>query len=102
LNPPRSRMDILTDAEISKITGNSKLVAKYNENQDSESAHEILTRKLEEAEKATAATKTKTTPKRAPKEKDIFDNPVVRQAGRTAASVITRTVLGVLFGSRRR
>src|SRR6187549_3340168 len=50
---PRSRMDILTDAEIDGITGRSKLVVKYNKAIDSESAYEILTAKLQEsAEKA--------------------------------------------------
>src|SRR4029078_12497217 len=46
---PRSRMDILSDAEIDGITGRSKLVVKYNKAIDSESAYEILTPKLQEA-----------------------------------------------------
>ncbi|HEX4851906.1 MAG TPA: helicase HerA-like domain-containing protein, partial [Puia sp.] len=43
MNPPRSRMDILSPAEIEAITGKSKLVAKYSQVIDSESAYEILT-----------------------------------------------------------
>jgi hypothetical protein len=36
------------------------------------------------------------------KDETIFDNPMVRQVGRTAASVITRSLLGVLgLGGRR-
>jgi DNA helicase HerA-like ATPase len=115
LQPPRSRMDILTDAEVANLTGNSKLVAKYNQEVDSESAHEILTQKIALAEqreqeivqmeqqakeearaqKRTAATK---------KEKDWTDSPMVKQAGRTAASILTRSLLGVLGlgGSTRR
>lgn len=46
---PRSRMDVLTDAEIDSIVGRSKLAAKYNKEIDTESAYEILTAKLEEA-----------------------------------------------------
>src|ERR1043165_6481305 len=34
LYPPRSRMDILTDAEIDNIVSHSKLVAKYNQTID--------------------------------------------------------------------
>lgn len=102
LNPPRSRMDTLTDAEVNKLPSASKLAAKYNEVIDSESAHEILTEKLNQAAAASEELKEKkASPKRTVKEKDFFDHPVVRQAGRTAASVITRTLLGALFGRRR-
>ena len=104
LHPPRSRMDVLTDAEVNKIVSGSKLADKYNVSIDSESAHEILTRKLEAAEQASAKSEKekKTAPaKRAAKEKGFFDHPAVRQAGRTAASVITRSLLGALFGRRR-
>src|SRR5438045_1151821 len=49
LFPPRSRMDILTEAEIDNIVAHSKLVAKYNQSIDSVSAYEILTGKLQQA-----------------------------------------------------
>jgi hypothetical protein len=101
--PPRSRMDILNDGEIKSIIGSSKLVTKYNAVIDTDSAHEILTRKLAEAEQRSeergemeeAAKEPKKTTKKV-KEKDFMDHPVVRQAGRTAASVLTRSLLGVL------
>ena len=48
--PPQSRMDILTDAEVSTLTAASKLVSKYNEAVDSESAYELLNKKIEVAE----------------------------------------------------
>ncbi|MES2812606.1 MAG: helicase HerA-like domain-containing protein [Bacteroidota bacterium] len=48
MRAPESRMDILTDGEISKINSNSKLVEKYQEEIDRESAYEILTKKIEE------------------------------------------------------
>lgn len=47
--PPRSHMDILSDAEIDSIVAQSKFTTKYNKVVDSESTHEILTSKLEEA-----------------------------------------------------
>jgi hypothetical protein len=34
--------------------------------------------------------------RKAAKEEDIFDNPILKQAGRTAASIITRSLLGAL------
>ena len=96
---PGSRMDVLTDEEIDQLVDSSKLVSKYSKEIDSESAYEILTAKLEEAAAMHAEneeeeeTKTKTSKK---KEESFFDNPVVKQVGRTAASVITRSLLGAL------
>lgn len=51
---PRSRMDVLTEGEIDNIVSKSRLVAKYNQVIDSQSAYEILTAKLEEAAEKTA------------------------------------------------
>lgn len=91
---PRSRMDILTDAEIDAIVAKSKLVGKYNQVIDSDSAYEILNRKLDEAAKKTADVQEEK--KSAKAEPGFFDNPIVKQVGRTAASVITRGLLGAL------
>jgi uncharacterized protein len=49
LRAPESRMDVLTETEISGINTKSKLVKKYNEEIDRESAYEILNKKIEEA-----------------------------------------------------
>ncbi len=54
LRAPVSRMDILTPAEISSINRSSILVQKYGQTIDRESAYEILNRKVEGIEKATA------------------------------------------------
>ena len=51
--PPRSRMDILTEAEIDSIVRKSKIAPKYNQVIDSQSAYEILTDKLNEAAEKT-------------------------------------------------
>ncbi|MBS1655554.1 MAG: DUF853 family protein [Bacteroidetes bacterium] len=101
LCPPRSRMDILTDGEIDNIVAHSKLVAKYNQTIDNQSAYEILTEKLNHAaQQDPPATDTKGPAK---KEESFFDNPMVKQVGRTAASVITRSLLGVLgLGGRKK
>lgn len=101
---PGSRMDILSGAEIDAIVSKSKLASRYNKTIDRESACEILTAKLNRAAEQEAEDKQeKTTTKRAKKEESFFDNPVVRQAGRTAASIITRSLLGALgLGGRKR
>ena len=49
LRAPQSRMDILSDAEIDTINSKSKLVRKYNETLDRESAYEMLNKKIDAA-----------------------------------------------------
>jgi DNA helicase HerA-like ATPase len=90
---PRSRMDVLEEAEVDALIAKSKLVKKYAETIDSESAHEIITAKLEEAAEAEVKEEKK---RPAKKEETFFDNPTVKQVGRTAASIITRSLLGAL------
>lgn len=103
---PRSRMDVLTDAEIDNITSKSKLVAKYNKNIDSESAYEILTAKLKEAAEK-SATEEKSNSKKTKEEKStlekVADNTIVKSMVRTAGNTIVRSLLGALgLGGRSR
>lgn len=49
LRAPQSRMDILTSSEIDSINSQSKLVKKYQEEIDRESAYELLNKKIESA-----------------------------------------------------
>ena len=49
LRAPQSRMDVLTETEIDAINAKSKLVRKYNETIDRESAYEMLNKKIEAA-----------------------------------------------------
>lgn len=54
MRAPESRMDILNEKEIDIINSNSKLVEKYAEEIDRESAYEILSKKIVEiSEEAT-------------------------------------------------
>ncbi|GEL10931.1 hypothetical protein SAMN05192550_0012 [Flavobacterium glycines] len=46
LRAPMSRMDVLTESEIQEINSKSKLVKKYSENIDRESAYEMLNKKI--------------------------------------------------------
>ena len=48
MRAPESRMDILTESEINEINSKSKLVKKYGEEIDRESAYELLTKKIAE------------------------------------------------------
>jgi hypothetical protein len=99
LVPPQSRMDVLRDDEIASLVSKSRLVKKYQDTDDAESAYEILSAKMEEAaaksdEKAEEKKSTKREEKSAIEQ--VLDNSVTRQIGRTAASVITRSLLGAL------
>ncbi|WP_410879764.1 helicase HerA-like domain-containing protein [Myroides sp. DW712] len=47
MRAPRSRMDILTEEEIKTILNQSKLVTRYNQTLDTESAYEVLQRRSE-------------------------------------------------------
>jgi DNA helicase HerA-like ATPase len=105
LVPPASRMDVLSEGELVDIMNKSKIKKKYDQVVDSESAYEILSAKLEEAankpvEKAQTASSKKQEKSTAEK---ILDNSVTRQIGRTAANIITRSLLGALgLGGRTR
>jgi len=101
LVPPRSRMDVLTDAEIDTLVNQSKLVKKYANDEDRESACEILTAKLNEAAQKSAQQEEEKPAKGSKKEEKstlekVLESSVTKQIGRTAANVITRSLLGAL------
>lgn len=104
LTSPQSRMDVLTEAEINTLIVQSRLADKYARLVDRESAYEILTEKLAEAEKKSAE-KVADNPASANEPsmiEKILDSSVARQVQRTAASIITRSLLGALgLGGRR-
>ena len=97
LRAPMSRMDILTDAELQQVINQSKLVAKYNEEIDRESAYEILNKKIEvanvEAEKAKTTKQQSRRRTKSSSRRSTRQNPVVKVL--TSASFI-RGVLGIL------
>ena len=83
MRAPTSRMDVLTESEIQAIKSKSKLVKKYSELIDRESAYELLTQKINAAnEQATqAATEAK-------EEKT--------SSGPSTTEVVTKSVLKVV------
>jgi uncharacterized protein len=94
---PRSRMDVLTEGEIDAILSKSKLVAKYNQTIDSESAYEILTAKLQEAAEKSEEEDKPSSKKEAPSALEkLADNTIVKSMVRTAGNTIVRSLLGAL------
>jgi DNA helicase HerA-like ATPase len=108
IRPPQSRMDILTETEIDDLVSHSKIATKYNQVIDSVSACEMLTGKLDEAEKKTLEQKqqeleVKKERRSTAKEKGVWDDPVVKSMTRTAGNTLVRSLLGVLgLGGRSR
>lgn len=96
---PRSRMDVLTDQEISQINAASRLVAKYNQEVDSKSAYEMLNEKLkiasEQAEEAKTNPKKDEKPEPSTLEK-VASNSIVKSMLRTAGNTLVRSMFGVL------
>lgn len=94
---PQSRMDVLTDTEISTLASNSKLTAKYNQVIDSDSAYEILTAKLNEAaaNPPAAPVGKAAKPEESTLEK-VANNTIVKSMMRQAGNTIVRSLLGSL------
>ena len=97
LRSPMSRMDILTPAEIDTINSNSKLVKKYQETIDRESAYEILNKKIESAQEVAAKEAEKQAEEKAQKStatrQSSAMNPIVKVL--TSATFI-RGAFGIL------
>ncbi|WP_411031190.1 helicase HerA-like domain-containing protein [Spongiimicrobium sp. 3-5] len=96
LRAPMSRMDVLTSGELKSVISDSKLVKKYNEVIDRESAYEILNEKIAKAEKEAEkeASRSKASSSRTTRRRtSTRQNPVIKVL--TSATFI-RGVLGVL------
>lgn len=96
MRAPESRMDILSPSEIEEINNKSKLVKKYAEEIDRESAYEILTKKITDANEA-AAQREEEEPTRSSKAEPSTASVV----GKSVLKVVTsatfiRGVFGVL------
>ena len=98
LRAPMSRMGILTDQEIDEINNQSKLVKKYSELIDRESAYEILNKKIIEAEQEATKeeTENKTTTRSKPNEPSTAE-----MVGKSVLKIVTsatfiRGIFGVL------
>ncbi|ELY2010739.1 ATPase [Flavobacterium psychrophilum] len=86
MRAPESRMDVLTENEISDINSKSKLVAKYSEEIDRESAYEILTKKMEEISEEVSEKEDKKNASREPSTASVVGKSVLKVV--TSASFI--------------
>jgi hypothetical protein len=105
LTAPSSRMDIISESEKDSVLAKSKLMKKYDEEIDRNSAYEILGKKMDEAEAAAeraekeeeeSKAKGSTRGRSRRKEKSLFDRTVNSTTGRTILREITRGIFGVL------
>ncbi|HEY8400483.1 MAG TPA: helicase HerA-like domain-containing protein [Cytophagaceae bacterium] len=103
LKAPASRMNILTDDEITEIVETSILADKYNKVIDRESAYEILSQKInsqDNVEERHVEKKEAKKEKSGRKEKStletVLESSITKQVGRTIFRELTRGLLGVL------
>ena len=90
LRAPMSRMDILSQKELDEQIAQSKLAKKYNEDIDSDSAYEMLNRKISRMEEEEVKTERKKSSTRSSRKRV---DPVVKVL--TSATFI-RGVFGIL------
>lgn len=83
MRAPTSRMDVLTESEIQTINTKSKLVKKYSELIDRESAYELLTQKINAAQEQATQASTEA------KEEKTSSGP-------STTEVVTKSVLKVV------
>lgn len=105
MGSPRSRMDVLGPAEIEVLTAGSRLILKYNNSPDRESAYEMLNARLEAAAQQQPAPErgsrttapAGTTSSRAPKEeKSWLEKAMSSSAGKQVQRSLVRTLFGVI------
>lgn len=101
LGSPASRMNILSEQEITDVVSRSQIAGKYNEAVDSESAYELLAAKIEanvrqeENVNTTANASKAGRPKK--EEPGFFEKMLNSAAGKQAQRTVTRTLLGALM-----
>ena len=91
LRAPMSRMDVLNDSELQQVVDRSKIASRYNEVIDSDSAYEILNKKIISAQQIEEKTKSKTSTSKS--RRSTAMNPVLKVV--TSATFI-RGVFGIL------
>ena len=95
MRAPMSRMNVLSESEITDINNKSKLVKKYSEVIDRESAYEILNRKIQEAVKVEETKVVAAKPVAKPKSEPMSDTTKTVVKVLTSATFI-RGAFGIL------
>ncbi|MFD0963396.1 helicase HerA-like domain-containing protein [Pseudofulvibacter geojedonensis] len=97
MRAPMSRMDVLTDQELNELINSSKLIPKYKETIDRESAYELLEDKIKDLQedkvKEAERKEKEKAAKRSSSRRSTRQNPVVKVL--TSATFI-RAAFGVL------
>ncbi|PWA05716.1 helicase HerA-like domain-containing protein [Flavobacterium laiguense] len=93
MRAPMSRMDVLTESEIQEINSKSKLVKKYEEVMDRESAYEMLNKKIESAQEQVVVEQEKKKDSNEPSTASVVTKSVLKVV--TSASFI-RGAFGIL------
>ncbi len=103
LAPPASVMGPLDTAEYDAVLKASEFYKKYQEEIDTESAFEILSKKMdaiaqEKAEEAKEEKQSKSTSRSRRKEKSTLEEVMSSSVGRQVGRELVRGIFGVLFG----
>lgn len=101
MRAPMSRMDVLEAEELETLLENSKLIGKYNETIDRESAYEMLNEKIEKANQEEAKEKA-AKEREATRSKSTRTSRSTRRRGKSSlekvltSPTVIRSVLGIL------
>jgi len=108
MRAPMTRMDVLTEEEISALIKKSNLVRVYDKVIDTETAYEILKKKIDASQEEEHQKKLEEESREARRGKKkgsviekMSKNTMVRQVGRTVVREIVRGILGALGVSTR-
>lgn len=101
MSPPQSRMDVISEAEKNALLQNSHLYHKYKEQVNRESAYEILSAKMQnaQAENTSKSKTSKTIPEEKSTVEEVLGNPMVKKFGTTITREVTRGLMGILKSS---
>lgn len=89
MRAPMSRMDVLTESEIQEINNKSKLVKKYIELIDRESAYEMLNKKIAVIDEETAQKEQEIEEQKAAKRSSTQGSSTTEAVGKSVLKVLT-------------
>src|SRR5690606_23017426 len=97
MRAPMSRMDILTENELSNLLASSKLTKKYNEIVDRESAYEMLNKKIEQAEAEEAKEKARQEQEALKKAQSKQRSTSTRSSSRSKVNPVVKVLTSATF-----
>ena len=89
MRAPMSRMDVLTESEIQEINNKSKLVKKYSELIDRESAYEMLNKKIAVIDEETDQKEQEIEEQKAAKRSSTQGSSTTEAVGKSVLKVLT-------------